>query len=65
MGENEITIKVRLAYSVPVDNKLYMDIINGLNDRYIPCNEIYLNGDIVFNNVQGFTCNKNTNNKGE
>lgn len=65
MGENEITIKVHLAYSVPVDNKLYMDIINGLNDRYIPCNEIYLNGDIVFNNVQGFASNKNTNNKEE
>ena len=35
-----------------------MDIINGLNDRYVPCNEISLNGEIVFTNTQGFVNKK-------
>ena len=31
-----------------------MDIINGLNDRYVPVNQITVNGIEKFNNVQGF-----------
>lgn len=54
MEENEITIKILLAHNVPINQELYLDIINGLNDRYIPCNEICLNGNLVFNNIQGF-----------
>lgn len=52
--ENEITIKIVLSKSVPINQTLYMDIINGLNDRYVPCNEISLNGSVVFNSTQGF-----------
>ena len=52
--ENEITIKVLLTKSTPINQQLYLDIINGLNDRYIPCNEISLNGELVFNNTKGF-----------
>ena len=52
--ENEIVIKVLLAQGVNIDKELYMDIINGLNDRYVPCNEISLNGEVVFNNTVGF-----------
>lgn len=52
--ENEITIKIVLSKSVPINQTLYMDIINGLNDRYVPCNEISLNGGVVFNSTQGF-----------
>lgn len=53
-NENEITVKIILSKNVPIKNELYMDIINGLNDRYVPCNEISLNGDVVFNSTQGF-----------
>lgn len=53
-NENEITIKIILSKNVPIKNELYMDIINGLNDRYVPCNEISLNGNVVFNSTQGF-----------
>lgn len=52
--ENEIVIKVLLAQGVNINKELYMDIINGLNDRYVPCNEISLNGEVVFNNIVGF-----------
>ena len=34
--ENEITIKILLNKSVPVNQEFYLDIINGLNDRYVP-----------------------------
>lgn len=53
-NENEITVKIILSKNVPIKNELYMDIINGLNDRYVPCNEISLNGNVVFNSTQGF-----------
>lgn len=52
--ENEIVIKVLLAQGVNINKELYLDIINGLNDRYVPCNEISLNGEVVFNNTVGF-----------
>lgn len=56
--ENEITIKILLNKSVPVNQEFYLDIINGLNDRYVPCNEISLNGEIVYTNSQGFVANR-------
>lgn len=52
--ENEITIKIVLSKNVPLTTEFYMNIINGLNDRYVPCNEISLNGSVVFNSTQGF-----------
>ncbi len=55
--ENEITIKILLAQGTPINQELYLDIINGLNDRYIPCNEICVNGVTVFTNTQGFIKN--------
>ena len=54
MEENEITIKILLSKNVPLTTEFYMDIINGLNDRYVPCNQICLNGKVVFDNTQGF-----------
>lgn len=54
MEENEINIKILLGKDVSINQELYMDIINGLNDRYVPCNQISLNGKIVFDNTQGF-----------
>lgn len=56
--KNEITIKIILEENNIIDEKLYMDIINGLNDRYVPVNEITLNGDLVFTNTDGFIKNK-------
>ena len=61
MEENEITIKILLGKNVPINQELYMDIINGLNDRYVPCNQISLNGKIVFDNTQGFIKEKKEN----
>lgn len=52
--ENEITVKIKLASSVAINQNLYIDIINGLNDKYVPCNEIYLNDNLVFSNQIGF-----------
>ena len=54
MEENEITIKILLDKGTNINQSLYLDIINGLNDRYVPCNQISLNGKIVFDNTQGF-----------
>jgi hypothetical protein len=61
-NENEITVKIYLAKDVTITQQLYLDIINGLNDRYVPCNEICLNGDIVFNSTNGFTKSNPANN---
>lgn len=52
--EQEIIIKVLLTPEYKVDEKFLMDIINGLNDRYVPVNQILLDGVEKFNNVQGF-----------
>ena len=54
MEENEITIKILLDKGTTINQSLYLDIINGLNDRYVPCNQISLNGKIVFDDTQGF-----------
>ena len=62
MEENEITIKILLGKNVPLTQEFYMDIINGLNDRYVPCNQISLNGRIVFDNTQGFIKEEKENN---
>ena len=52
--EQEINIKVLLPPEYKVDEKFLMDIINGLNDRYVPITQITLNGIEKFNNIQGF-----------
>jgi hypothetical protein len=52
--EQEINIKVLLPPDYKVDDAFLMDIINGLNDRYVPITQITLNGVEKFNNVQGF-----------
>ena len=57
--ENEINIKILLSKNVPITTDLYMDIINGLNDRYVPCNEISLNGNVIFTSTHGFINKKN------
>lgn len=53
--QNEIMVKIILDESYKVDTSLYLDIINGLNDRLVPVNEITLNNKIVFTNTEGFT----------
>ena len=52
--EQEINIKILLTSDYHIDEKFLMDIINGLNDRYVPVNQITVNGVEKFNNVQGF-----------
>ena len=52
--EQEINIKILLTSDYNIDEKFLMDIINGLNDRYVPVNQIIVNGIEKFNNVQGF-----------
>lgn len=56
--DNEIVVKILLAHGTPINQELYLDIINGLNDRYIPCNEISVNGQLVFSTTQGFINNR-------
>lgn len=63
--EQEINIKVLLTPNYKVDEKFLMDIINGLNDRYVPVNQITLNGIEKFNNVQGFIRPTKSNLEGE
>ena len=65
MEENEITVKIRLAKTVSVNQALLLDIINGLNARYVPCNEIYLNDNLIFNDKEGFIKRKEIGNDAE
>ena len=54
IDNNVITIKVELSKSVILNQTFYVDIINALNDRTIPCNEILLNDKKVFDSKNGF-----------
>lgn len=54
IDNNVITIKVELSKSVPLNEAFYLDIINALNDRTIPCNEILVNDKKVFDSKNGF-----------
>ena len=42
--EQEINIKVLLSPDYVVTEEFLMDIINGLNDRFVPINQITVNG---------------------
>lgn len=54
IDNNVITIKVELSKSVILNQTFYVDIINALNDRTIPCNEILVNDKKVFDSKNGF-----------
>ena len=54
IDSNVITIKVELSKSVPLNEAFYLDIINALNDKLIPCNEISVNDKKVFDSNNGF-----------
>ena len=54
MDSNIITIKVELSKSVQLNEAFYFDIINALNDKLIPCNEISVNDKKVFDSQNGF-----------
>lgn len=49
---NEVTIKMYVTEDVT--KEFLMSAINGLNDSYLPVNEIFVNGKLAFNNKQGF-----------
>lgn len=52
--EQEINVKILLSPEYVVDETFMMDIINGLNDRFVPVNQIIVNGIEKFNNKEGF-----------
>lgn len=52
--EQEIIIKVKLVENFKVDEAFIYDILNGLGDHLVPVNEISLNGNILFDNKNGF-----------
>lgn len=52
--EQEINVKILLSPEYVVDEAFMMDIINGLNDRFVPVNKIIVNGIEKFNNKEGF-----------
>ena len=52
--EHEINIKIKLTAEYNITEQFLMDIINGLNDRYVPVSQITVNGVEKFNNIQGF-----------
>lgn len=54
MENNIITIKFSLNKNITIDNNLYFEIINALNNQLLPCNEIYLNDVKVFDSQKGF-----------
>lgn len=51
---NTITIDIKMTKDNEVSNKVYMEIINALNDIILPIDNIKLNGEEVFNSEQGF-----------
>lgn len=54
IDNNVITIKVELSKLVPLNEAFYLDIINALNDKLIPCNEISVNDKKIFDSNNGF-----------
>lgn len=57
MNQDDVIIKVQVDSDLTEERKqsIYMDIINSLNDRFIPVLSIENNGEEVFNNTIGFT----------
>lgn len=60
MDQDDVIIKVQIDSSLSIKQKqqVYLDIINGLNDRFIPVLSIKNNDEEVFNNKVGFTQRK-------
>lgn len=50
----ELLIKVKLVENFKVDEAFIYDVLNGLGDHLVPVNEISLNGNILFDNKNGF-----------
>ena len=50
----EINLKVKLVDNFRVDEAFLYDILNGLGDHLVPVNEITLDGEILFDNNNGF-----------
>ena len=57
MNQDDVIIKIQIDSNLSTEakQKIYMDIINGLNDRYLPVLSIMNNDVEVFNNQTGFT----------
>lgn len=57
MNQDDVIIKVQVDSDLSEERKqsIYMDIINSLNDRFIPVCSIVNNEEEVFNNTVGFT----------
>lgn len=51
---NTITIDIKMTKDNEVSSKVYMEIINALNEIILPIDNIKLNGKEVFNSKQGF-----------
>lgn len=57
MNDKDITITLsfkdlNINY---IDNKLLLDIINGLNDKFIPVKQISQGDEVLFTDTAGFT----------
>ena len=57
MNHDDVIIKIQIDSNLTTEakQKIYMDVINGLNDRYLPVLSIMNNDVEVFNNQTGFT----------
>ena len=57
MNQDDVIIKIQIDSNLTTEakQKIYMDVINGLNDRYLPVLRIMNNDVEVFNNQTGFT----------
>lgn len=57
MNQDDVIIKIQIDSNLSTEakQKIYMDVINGLNDRYLPVLSIMNNDVEVFNNQTGFT----------
>ena len=51
---NTILIKVQLSPDYNIDGKFLLSVVESLNDRLIPVNEIQLNNTVVFDGKTGF-----------
>lgn len=51
---NTLLIKVQLPSSYNIDGKFLLSVVESLNDRLIPVNEIQVNNTIVFDGKTGF-----------
>ena len=56
MNQDDVIIKIQIDSNLTTEakQKIYMDVINGLNDRYLPVLSIMNNDVEIFNNQTGF-----------